>query len=98
MSAETTIESLRRRHYSLESLPDAIRIPALGLRRDEEVKPTEDATVDDIAFAILVLDAECDAAYSRLGALRKLHTLARQKGALGSDRVVDAIPVRKEGV
>lgn len=96
MNTETIIESLRRRHYALEALPDTVLIPALGNRPDEEVKPTADATVDDIALAILVLDAECDAAYSRLGALRKLHTLARQNGALGSDRVVDAIPAAKE--
>ncbi len=98
MTAVTTIDSLRRRHYALEALPETVRVPALGERRHEEVKPTEDATVDDIAFAILALDAECDAVYSRLGALRKLHTLARLNGARGADRVVDAIPAAKEGV
>ena len=52
MTSATTIDSLRRRHYALEALPETVRVPALGERRHEEVKPTEDATVDDIAFAM----------------------------------------------
>ncbi|CAK0774744.1 conserved hypothetical protein [uncultured Gammaproteobacteria bacterium] len=98
MTTDTTLIALRGRHFALQDLPETIRIPALGDRRDEIVKPTTDATVDDIAFALLALDAEVDALYGRVGALRKLQALARRHGARGADRVIDAIPAGKETV
>lgn len=96
MSAKTKTDLLRERNFAMGGLPETIRVPPLGQCREEVVKPLENATVDDIAFAILAMDAEFDAFSNRIYALRKLHTLARQNGALGSDRVVDAIPVSKE--
>jgi RNase adaptor protein for sRNA GlmZ degradation len=97
MNTDSKIDTLRKRHIGLESLPDTIRVPALGPRREEVVKRIEDATVDDVAFAILALDVESDAVFSRLSALRRLHTLARKNGALGVDLIAGAVPMTKEG-
>jgi RNase adaptor protein for sRNA GlmZ degradation len=96
MTPTDKIAALRKRSYSLEALPDIIRVPALGARREEVIRPIEHATLDDISFAILALDAESDALCGRLNALRRLHTMARKEGALGADRILDAIPPEKE--
>lgn len=98
MTRETTIATLRGCHFALQDLPETIRVPAPGDPREGIVKPTTDATVDDIAFALLALDTEVDALHIRAGALRKLQTLARRYGACGADRVIDVIPVGKEAV
>ena len=92
MTASAAVTALRKRHIWLEALPDTIAIPALEARqRPAIVKPIEDATLDDIAFAMLGVEAEFNAVGDRLHALRKLYNLARQAGALGSDRAVAAI-------
>jgi hypothetical protein len=92
MTTSAAVTALRKRHIWLESLPDSIAIPALEARqRPATVKAIEDATLDDIAFAMLVTEAEFNAVGDRLHALRKLYGLARQAGALGADRAVDAI-------
>jgi hypothetical protein len=84
--------ALCKRHISLEALPDTIAIPALDARhRPAIVKATEDATLDDIAFAMLAAEVEFNAVGDRLHALRKLYSLARKAGAFGPDRAVDAI-------
>ncbi len=97
MGTANTLESLRRRHYAMEALPDTIRVPALGGRAEEEAKPVMDATVDDVAFAILAVEAESYAIGERVSALRKLYALARQNGAIGADIAAAAIPVAKGG-
>jgi hypothetical protein len=92
MTTSIAVTALRKRHIWLEALPDTVSIPALEARqRPVAVKPVEDATLDDIAFAMLGVEAEFNAIGDRLHALRKLYGLARQAGALGSDRAVDAI-------
>ena len=92
MSTSAAVTALRKRHIWLEALPDAVSIPALeAQQRPAAVKPIEDTTLDDIAFAMLGMEAEFNAVGDRLHALRKLYNLARQAGALGSDRAVDAI-------
>ena len=92
MTSSAALTEIRMRHYALEALPDTVSIPALEARqRPVAVKPVEDATLDDIAFAMLGMEAEFNAVGDRLHALRKLYNLARQAGALGSDRAVDAI-------
>ncbi len=83
-------------HFS--GLPDSIRIPALGDNQNEVIKPTELATLDDIAFAILGLDAEVEALNSRHYALRRLYRLARAKGAIGDRNAVDIVASDKGGV
>jgi hypothetical protein len=92
MTTSAAVTALRKRHIWLEALPDTVSIPALeARRRPVTVKPIEDATLDDIAFAMLGMEVEFNAVGDRLHALRKLYNLARQAGALGSDRAVDAI-------
>ncbi len=92
MTTSAAVTALRKRYIWLEALPDSIAIPALEARqRTATVKAIEDATLDDIAFAMLVTEAEFNAVGDRLHALRKLYGLARQAGALGADRAVGAI-------
>jgi hypothetical protein len=92
MTNSAALAALRTRHFALDTLPDTIVIPALGPRRREAaVKAIEDATLDDIAFAVRGIEAEFNAVGDRLHALRKLYGLARKTGALGADLAVDAI-------
>ncbi len=92
MSNSTRIATLRKRHYALEALPDTIVVPALGARRPEAtVKRIEDATLDDIAFALRGIEAEFNAVGDRLHALRRLYVLAREVGALGCERAIDLL-------
>jgi hypothetical protein len=87
-------------HYSLRTLPDAITIPAAGAQRETIVKAIEDATLDEVAFALLAMEMEFNAVGDRMHALRKLYSLARQAGALGSERaaqvVVSALPIASD--
>jgi hypothetical protein len=92
MTTSAAIAVLRKRHFALEALPETIVVPALDARqRPAAVKAIEDATLDDIAFALLAAEVEFNAVGERLHALRKLYSLARQAGALGADRAVAAI-------
>ena len=91
MFNSTTLERLQKRHLALQSLPDTIRIPAVGRRSEVAAKPIDDATLDDLAFAARGIEAEFNAVGDRLHALRKLYGLAREAGALGADRAVEAI-------
>lgn len=90
------IETLRSDlHFS--GLPDNVRIPALGISQSEIIKPTELATLDDIAFALLGLDAEVESLNNRHYALRRLYRLARATGATGLEIAVNAIINSKGG-
>jgi hypothetical protein len=92
MTRSAAFAALRKRHIALDALPDTIAIPVFeGRQRAATVKAIEDATLDDIAFAMLAAEAEFNAVGNRLHALRKLYGLTRQAGALGADRAVDAI-------
>ena len=95
MFLTSKLAAVRKQHFSLGSLPDAIRIPAAGDRPEAPAKPIESATLDDLAFAMRALDAEFDTIANRLHALRKLYTLARDAGALGSDCAIDAVASMK---
>lgn len=75
----------------VRDLPESIRIPALdGRRPDEVVRPFEDATIDDLAFAIQGLEVEARVLHHRLSALRGVYELARRRGALGITTITDA--------
>ena len=90
MTSTAALSELRKRHYALEALPDTIVIPVLGeVRREQVVKPIEDATLDDLAFALLGVESEFSAVGDRMHALRKLYGLARQAGERGSERALD---------
>lgn len=82
---------LKQSEMYLRDLPETIRIPALdGNRVDEVVRPLEDATVDDLAFAIQGMEAESRVHHRRLQGLRDLYDLARKRGALGVTTVAAA--------
>lgn len=91
MTSSATLAGLQQRHYALQSLPETITVPSLGAKRPVAlVRPIDQATLDDIAFAMGGVEAEFNAVGDRLAALRKLYGLARQAGALGADRAFDA--------
>lgn len=92
MNADTKLAALRKSSFSLSDLPDTIRIPSHPGRRDEAVKPTATATVDDIAFALIDLHQQSSALYREIEALRTVYDLARKSGAVGADTALDLIP------
>lgn len=96
MTGKTKLDKLRQDNSFLAELPDTIRIPALGARTEEVLKPIETATLDDIAFAQLALQAKSSVLYGELDALRRVTEIARKNGALGADNVLDAVSEKKE--
>ncbi len=78
------------KRYDWLDFPDPIRIPALeGVRPDEVSRPLEEATVDDLAFAILGLEAQARKVNRSLGGLRELYDMARKRGALGKTTITE---------
>ena len=75
----TPIARLRKAHYALEDLPDAVTFPKHPARESDAPLPLEEATVDDIAFAIVAADQESIAASNRASALKRLRDHAEQK-------------------
>jgi len=72
---------LREQHYGLDKLPETIRVPALGERRDDTLKPVGTAS----------------ALYREIDAVRTLHDEGRKAGALGADIAIDALIAAKGG-
>jgi hypothetical protein len=95
MSTKTKLERVREDNLFLADLPDTIRIPPLGDCPEEVTKPIETASIDDIAFAHLALQAEASALYGGVDALHRIHDMARKNGALGADNALDAINDKK---
>lgn len=90
MTRTAALAVLRRRHCVLEALPDTIVIPVADpFRREPVVMPIADATLDDIAFALIGVEAEFNAVGDRLHALHKLYDLAREAGKRGNEYAVD---------
>ncbi len=92
------LEKLFKDSYLVTNLPESIHIPPLGDNLTDVVKPIEQSTLDDIAFAAQALDQKADALNSSLYALRRLYREARSKGAIGSDNIIDALTGKKGGV
>lgn len=86
---------LRKSLRSFEDLPDAIATPWRNSDQTEPL-PIEAATIDDIAFAVVAANAEVSVAIQRSSALERLHRLAREAGAIGTDRAIDAALTREE--
>ena len=84
---KTFIEVLRKKSVFLSDLPATVRVPGHGGNPSIDGLQIEDASVDDIAFAIQGLESEVSHISGQLHALRKLHDLARNRGAVGSDKV-----------
>ncbi|MEG9883058.1 MAG: hypothetical protein V6Z86_00265 [Hyphomicrobiales bacterium] len=97
MSITKKLAVLREQHYGLEKLPESIRVPALGGRRDETVKPVGSASIDDLAFALIGLNERASALYREVDAVRTLHDEGRKAGALGADIAIDALIAAKGG-
>lgn len=91
------LEKLLKDSYLVSNLPDSIHIPPLGTNRTDIVKPIEQATLDDIAFAAQALDKKADALRNEIYALQRLYREARAKGALGRDNIVEAVTGKNGG-
>ena len=81
---------LRKAHYSLEDLPDTISLPKHPGRDAEAPLPLEQATIDEIAFAMIAAEQESTAAHRLSSALQRLHKHAREAGGAGVDLAVEA--------
>jgi len=90
------ITRLRKAHYALEDLPETIAFPQHSGDGGREPLPVAEATVDDIAFAIVAVEQESSAAYRRAAALQRLYKFAREAGCIGADRAAGAV-LKKEG-
>ncbi|ATQ56757.1 hypothetical protein [Paracoccus yeei] len=97
MSIMKKLAVLREQHYGLEKLPETIRVPAIGDRPNETVKPVGTATIDDLAFALIGLNERTSALYREIDAVRTLHDEGRKAGALGTDIAVDTLIAAKGG-
>ncbi len=88
---KAAIEKLRKRsEWGMRDLPEIIRVPALeGHRTQEAVVPLEESTIDDLAFAIIGLEAQVTEMRRPLIGLRELYDQARKRGALGTSTVAD---------
>ena len=88
---KAAIEKLRQRsEWGMRDLPEIIRVPALeGHRTQEAIMPLEESTIDDLAFAIIGLEAQVTEMRRPLVGLRELYDQARKRGALGTSTVAD---------
>ncbi|WP_307753653.1 hypothetical protein [Xanthomonas albilineans] len=83
------ITSLRQKLFYVygEHLPDEIHYH----RADGQhvVVALQDATVDELAFAIQTINTKSVALSRHRNALEELHTEARKRAACGADRIAD---------
>lgn len=88
---KAAIEKLRQRsEWGMRDLPEIIRVPALeGHRTQEAIMPLEESTIDDLAFAIIGLEAQVTEMRRPLVGLRELYDQARKRGALGTSTVAN---------
>lgn len=88
----TDLVRLRASNHALKALPMTIAVPVQPPARAEPIaKLLVEATVDELAFAIAPAEEEFHAAAERMHALKKLLRLAREAGAIGTDRPVDVV-------
>lgn len=83
MFSSSPLKRLRQR-YNLEPLPEVIEVPAIGGRAARSVT-IEQATLDDIEFALVALGRQQSALYDVSNSLSTLLRMARRQGALGRD-------------
>lgn len=94
--AKTGLDRLREIIW-LKGLPDTLEVPVPDDVPLTVVKPILDVSVDDVAFALQILDRRSSDLYQQIHALRRLHDLARQAGAVGTANAV-AAAIRTAGV
>ena len=80
MFSSSPLKRLRQR-YNLEPLPEVINVPAIGGRAARSV-PIEQATLDDIEFALVDFGRKQSALYEVSNALSTLLRMARVKVAV----------------
>jgi hypothetical protein len=83
MFTSSPLKRLRQR-CALEPLPDVIDVPAIG-GRDARRVAIEQATLDDIEFALVALARQQSALFGLSDSLATLLRMARRQGALGRD-------------
>lgn len=88
---------LRKTDYGLEDLPETISFPQHPSREADAPVAIEQASIDDIAFAIVAAEEESAAVYRRCSALQRLYKLAREAGGAGADLAVRSALERKPG-
>ena len=87
MKTPTLHQALQKKIGSVygDSLPATIKFQdRAGDIIDKELV---DATLDEVAFAMQLLQVESSAIHARRGALERLYNLAREHRCLGSDTV-----------
>ena len=84
---KSLIETLRKKSISLTDLPEAISVPGHAGRPDIDGMKLVDASVDDLAFAIRGISDQTSLLFSQESALRRIYDLARNRGAIGTDKV-----------
>ena len=93
MKSQPTFNEFMRRQVPgyFESLPRNVTIPPVnGDFQDPLVLLLEDATLDELAFAIQALEADRHAICRRMYDLQDLYQLARKRGVLGATTLNDA--------
>ncbi|MCB1339429.1 MAG: hypothetical protein KDK10_18895 [Maritimibacter sp.] len=88
MFSSSPLKRLRQR-YSLETLPDAIDVPAIGEGTARTV-PIEQANIDEIEFALIALGRQQSELYRLSNALSEVIRMARRQGARGRDVAIHA--------
>lgn len=88
MPIPSDLSRLRKAHYDLEHLPDDVLVGQDGATSPGAPLSIVEATVDDIAFAVIAADHELSAAIRRSSAFRRLYQLAREAGGVGTDQAV----------
>ncbi|KIL96939.1 hypothetical protein CCC_01432 [Paramagnetospirillum magnetotacticum MS-1] len=83
------LERLRKK-MSFDAIPDTIEVPPSGDETTSVIKAIEDASVDDVALAIQVLEKASSALIRQVSGLRRLHDYARCAGAIGVSNAVEA--------
>ncbi len=83
MFSSSPLKRLRQR-YLLERLPDTIEVPGFGTKSDRTV-PIEQATIDEIEFALMALGWRQSELYGLSNALSEVIRMARRQGACGLD-------------
>ena len=92
------IESLRKKTLSLSDLPETIRVPGHAGQTEIDRLPLDQASVDDLAFAIQGLEARSSEISCQLHSLHRLHDLARavRRHCAAGDGPDGAYPSREQ--
>jgi len=97
MSITKELAVLHEQHYGLQKLPETIRVPAIGDRPRETVKPVGTATIDDLKFALIGLNEGTSAPYREIDAVPTLLDEGRKAGLLRTNVAVDTLIAAKGG-